>query len=272
MDYGVTNRCGEMPLPAVKGLLDQCREMGIKQLDTAQAYGRAEEKLGMAGVTDFFVTTKIVLQPEEKAEAIHAKVTRSLGRLGVERIGSLLLHNEERMNQHDAGKVAEQLHLLVAKGLVGRIGLSSYDPVQALALCSRHGLQVAQLPANALDRRLLQKGLLDKFLAKGIEVHVRSVFLQGLLLEESPSGDGIPQAAQETTGHFRRACREEGLTPLQGALGSILEISGKIKVIFGVSHARELLQILEAWRRARAPRGFACPSWREEFDPRCWNP
>ena len=209
MAYGATNRRGEMALEEIKGLLDQCQEKGITQLDTAQAYGRAEEKLGKAGVTDFSITTKIVLQPEENAKAIYPKVIQSMERLGVDNIGNLLVHNEERMAQHDAGDVAEQLHLLVERRLVGRVGLSSYDPAQSLELCLRHGLQVVQLPVNALDRRLLQKGLLDKFLAKGIEVHARSVFFQGLLLEEPCQEGRISKEVLDHVARFREGCRNE---------------------------------------------------------------
>jgi len=272
MAYGATNRRGEVSLEEIKDLLDQCREKGITQLDTAQAYGRAEEKLGMARVTDFSITTKIVLKPEENAEAIHPKVIQSMERLGVDKIANLLVHNEERINQNDAGDVAEQLALLVEKGLVGRVGISSYDPVQALELCSRYGFQVAQLPANALDRRLFQKGLLEKILARGTEVHARSVFFQGLLLGEPCQKGRIPKGVLDHVGRFREGCRKEGLTPLQGALGSVLAISDKIKIVFGVSHVTELLQVLDACEGARVPMAFSCPSWQREFDPRSWAP
>jgi aryl-alcohol dehydrogenase-like predicted oxidoreductase len=271
-DYGATNKRGEIPCDEIKAILAQCLALGINQLDTAQAYGRVEEKLGMAGVTHFFTTTKIVLQPEENAETIPAKVEQSMHRLKVDRLDSLLLHNEQRLNQHDAGNVAEELHRLVAKGMVGRVGLSSYEPAQALELCSHYGLQVVQLPANALDRRLFQKGLLDKFLAKGIEVLVRSVFLQGLLLEQPCKEGRIPKEVLDHAGRFREGCRKEGLTPLQGALGSVLGISDKIKIVFGVSHVTELLQVLDACEKAQAPGAFSCPSWQKAFDPRSWAP
>ena len=39
-----------------------------------------------------------------------------------------------------------------------------------------------QIPVNALDRRAIHSGLLRRLKTKGVEIHARSVFLQGLLL------------------------------------------------------------------------------------------
>ena len=42
-----------------------------------------------------------------------------------------------------------------------------------------------QAPLNIFDRRLISSGWFKKLKNKKVEVHARSIFLQGLLLKES---------------------------------------------------------------------------------------
>ena len=41
-----------------------------------------------------------------------------------------------------------------------------------------------QCPFNVFDQRLISSGAYKRMKARGIKVHVRSIFLQGLLLKE----------------------------------------------------------------------------------------
>ena len=212
MDYGATNPNGEVSVEKIGRILDGCRRGNIRELDTARAYGRAEERLGCVGVGDFAITTKIDLRPDESADAVHPKLTQSLERLRVDKVATLLLHNEERLHQPDAEAVAGHLHKLVERGLAGRAGFSSYEPSNAVRLCARFGFQAVQLPANALDQRFLQKGFLDPFLSQGVEVQIRSLFLQGVLLAEPYKASGVPSEVLHYARGFRARCREEGIT------------------------------------------------------------
>ena len=45
-----------------------------------------------------------------------------------------------------------------------------------------YDLDIIQIPFNIFDRRLLESGMIDILHDQGIEIHSRSVFLQGLLL------------------------------------------------------------------------------------------
>ena len=271
MNYGVTNTKGEVSVEKIGQILDGCRQSKIRELDTARAYGRAEERLGDAGVGDFAITTKMDLRPDENADAMHAKLTQSLERLRVDKVASLLLHNEERLHRPDAKAVADHLHKLVERGLAGRVGFSSYDPSSAVRLCALFGLQAVQLPANALDQRLLREGVLDKFLSQGVEVQIRSLFLQGVLLAEPPQAGGVPPEVVYHARGFRARCREEGVTPLRGAWGEWRRFPEQVKAVFGVTSVEELDETIKNIAQARPLSSFKAPPWQKEFDPRSWN-
>ena len=271
MRYGVTNRIGELQLEENRRILDKCREHGIRELDTAQAYGLAEEKLGLLGIKDFTITTKIFLQPHEGAEAIGPKLLLSLQRLKVDKVDSLLLHNEDGFGQLGAARLAQQLHHLVTKGLADRVGISSYEPSKALKLCKEYGLQAVQLPANALDQRLLQDGVLEQLLSLGVEVRIRSLFLQGVLLAEPREAGGVPSEVLHYARGFRARCREEGVTPLRGAWGEWCKFPEQVKAVFGVTSVEELDETLKNIAHARPVSSFEAPPWQKEFDPRSWK-
>jgi len=271
MRYGVTNQTGELHLEENKRILNRCREYGIRELDTAQSYGRAEEKLGVLGVKDFSITTKIFLQPDEGAEAIYPKASLSLQRLKIDKMNKLLLHNGEECSHLGTAQVAKQLHHLVESGLVDKVGISSYEPSEALRLCKEYGLQAVQLPANALDQRLLHEGVLEQFLSLGVEVTIRSLFLQGVLLAEPNEAGGVPPEVLHYARGFRARCREEGLTPLQGAWGELRRFPEQVKAVFGVTSAEELDETLKNIAHARPLSSFKAPPWQKELDPRSWN-
>jgi aryl-alcohol dehydrogenase-like predicted oxidoreductase len=271
MDYGVTNTHGEVSVEKIGRILDICRQGKICELDTAGAYGRAEKRLGDAGVADFAITTKIDLGPDESADAMHQKLAQSLEYLRVDKVATLLLHNEERLHQPDAEAVAGHLHKLVEIGLAGRAGFSSYEPSNAVRLCERFGLHAVQLPANALDQRLLHEGVLKQFLSLGVEVQIRSLFLQGLLLAEPHEAGGVPPEVLHYARGFRARCREEGLTPLRGAWGELRRFPKQVKAVFGVTSDEELDETLKNIAHARPLSSFKAPPWQKEFDPRSWK-
>lgn len=271
MKYGATNTVGEVRLDEIREILQICREANLRELDTAQAYGSAEEKLGAIGVGDFAITTKIHLGMEENAESLRGKLALSLTKLRVKKIENLLLHNEERLDLNDADKVAFSLHALVKEGLVDNVGVSSYEPANALVQCQKYGFQITQVPGNALDNRLFEDGLIDRFLKKNIQVQVRSAFLQGILLRNPPSESGVPPTAIDQAVKFRNRCLERGWHPLQGALQHILQASKHVKVVLGVTGSGEFRQILDNLQSVPSVFQFDSPVWNPAFDPRKWK-
>jgi len=270
MVYGATNRRGEIASGEIGRILAECRSCGVLELDTAQVYGRAEEKLGQAGVADFGVTTKIRLSAEEGAEDVGRKARESLARLNLEQVSALLLHNEERLAGSDASDIVAALRFLQKSHCAERIGVSSYDPLRALAWCQKFGLDLVQLPANALDSRLFHDDLLGRFLENGTQVQVRSVFLQGILLGDPVVPGKVPPAALVAAGRFREKCRAEGMDPLAGALGHVLGQGKGTKIVLGVSTLEELRQVLDALPSARALADPPSFPWQREWDPRTW--
>lgn len=271
MDYGATNSRGIVPADEIKAILQKCRDLGITALDTAQAYGLAEGNIGQAGLDGFSVTTKITLQEKEKAESISEMTRASLKRLRVKKLGGMLLHNEGRLDAADGAAVATALQDLKVLGLAEKVGVSSYEPARALELCEKHGFDIVQLPFNVLDRRLLQENVLQRLLARGIEIQTRSAFLQGTLLGIPRKGCYVPKRVLDKSALFRAQCKEQRLYPLGAALAYLLAASPSIKIVVGVTGLDELKAIIRVLSDAKPLENFKSPVWSSEFDPRTWK-
>jgi len=108
----------------------------------------------------------------------------SLDRLNVEKLYGLLLHRPGELLGKSGAYLYEAILELKAAGLVEKIGVSVYDEAELDAIFSKYKIDLVQAPFSIMDRRLVSSGWLRELSRNDVEVHARSVFLQGLLLME----------------------------------------------------------------------------------------
>lgn len=199
--YGVANRSGQVPADEVGRILAAAQAAGLDTLDTAMDYGDSEACLGKQGVTAFQVVTKLSALPDDVADVqawMQGKVQASLQRLQVASLHGLLLHRPHQLWGAQGPALMAALQSLKSSGLVRKIGVSIYGPEELDAVWAVCRPDLVQAPFSLIDRRLHASGWLDRLHQAGVEVHVRSAFLQGLLLmsrNDLPEkfGKGWPQ-------------------------------------------------------------------------------
>ena len=79
-------------------------------------------------------------------------------------------------------KVLESLQELKEDGIISKIGVSLYENSEAISVLDNYDLDFIQLPFNLLIIKVKKKIYL-KFIKKKIEIHARSIFLQGLFFK-----------------------------------------------------------------------------------------
>ena len=180
--YGLNNTHGQPPLATVAAVLREAAAAGINLLDTAAVYGDAEARLGeLAALTaDFEIITKVAGQP-----GVAVAVAESLTRLRREAVAGVLFHSALSFSSEAAGW--PELRAVRATGQAARIGLSTYRPAHLLTgdfatAPPDQQPTLLQVPLNVLDQSWVAS--LPALAARGVEVHARSAFLQGLLLRE----------------------------------------------------------------------------------------
>lgn len=250
-DYGIANKKGKVEFSEVEKLLAVARQAGIDTLDTAMNYGIAEVVLGSAGVTDFRIISKLPAIPEDElnvARWVEAQVEGSLKRLNVSRLHGLLLHNPVDLLGRQGADLFATLGELKKNNIITKIGVSVYTTEELRKVISKFRFDIVQLPLNVFDNRFHSEGLIDFLALSGVEVHARSIFLQGLLLL---SIDQIPVAFSkyrflfEEWGHWVRTISTRQDAAMAACWAHAASFSNLNKIIVGLDNSRQLQEILD---------------------------
>ena len=193
-DYGVSDCEGRPSEAEVGAILARAMEMGIEYIDTAASYPNAEKLLGrhLPSQHRVRIVTKLPLAEgdvitAQHAETVLATIAASLDRLRLPRVYGVLVHHARDLAKPGWQYLIDALCETRARGWTSTVGVSVYDASDLALVESRFTPEIVQLPFNALDRRLAELGWLARLHGSGIEIHARSVFLQGLLLMEPAS-------------------------------------------------------------------------------------
>ena len=199
--------------------------------------------LGEAGTENFQVVTKLPALPlgvEIGAQWVMDQAFTSAKRLGRKNISTLLVHNPEDLRRASGQELIRGLIGSKEAGLTEKIGVSIYDPKDLVWISNLLDLDVVQAPVSVFDRRLVNTGWLDRLNNKGVETHVRSVFLQGSLVA---GVENLPNALKPWVGkfiEFETWANSKGLSLLEAALLYPLSIPEVDKVVIGVVSVDQL--------------------------------
>ena len=253
LGYGIANEVGQIKSAEVGRILSEAKKNRIDILDTAIAYGTSEEVLGKVGVDGFRVVTKLPsLQADQGdiARWVIDQVKASLKRLGQEKIYGLLLHRPQDLLGLNGTRLIQALADLKNDGVVQKIGISIYCPDELDEILKRVPIDLVQAPLNTIDRRMETSGWLGRLKNDGVEIHARSVFLQGLLLMERSK---IPQKFARWSSlwdQWHEKLKVQGVSLLTASLAYPLSLAQVDQVIVGVDSAAQLSEILQAAENA----------------------
>lgn len=249
LDYGINNRQGQVSIDQAKAILEYAAANGVNTLDTAIAYGDSEQRLGNIGVENWRVVSKLPPVPEgwhDMLQWVKDSVKESLHRLKIKNLYGLLLHRPQQLLERDGDRLYHALQQLKNDGLIHKIGISIYDPSELDALCPRYHLEIVQAPFNILDRRLIDTGWLSRLVEQDTEVHVRSVFLQGLLLMQPTECLKKFVRWEPLWNRWQEWLSDTGLTPVQACLRFVLAQPQIDRVIVGVDSLAQIKEIIRA--------------------------
>ena len=245
MKYGVKNVLGRQPTDEeVVAVLDAALSHGIVEYDTASTYGTAEEVLGRYELamkyvdgTRVRITSKLRFNVADDENAVIAEVHESLRRLRAKSIYGYMLH---RASDIERPALIEGLIRAREDGLIEKIGVSVYEPEEALRAARNPHVDSIQIPYNALDRRLDVVGFFDVARTNGKCVYARSVFLQGLLLMRPDEAELRVPGSGVYIALFQEIAEGGGFSPDEAALLYALSHKGIDYVVFGVDTAEQL--------------------------------
>jgi aryl-alcohol dehydrogenase-like predicted oxidoreductase len=244
LDYGITNHGGQIKIDEVKKILAFAKANRVAVLDTAADYGESEKILGMTDIDNYKIITKTISLKDDIEEVIDG-VYRSLENLNQEKLEGLLIHNIDDISNKQFDALFNKLNELKIKGVINKIGFSTYTPDQIDFLLENFEFDLIQVPFNVFDIRLMQGGQLNALKNKGIEIHARSIFLQGVLLGFE-NHTSYFSTWKEQFSKYQLTVKESGLTLLEYALNFVLNTQEIDKALVGVDNEKQLKEIVQA--------------------------
>jgi aryl-alcohol dehydrogenase-like predicted oxidoreductase len=137
------------------------------------------------------------------------------------------------------------------EGRVEKIGVSVYTGDDIDRILERFEPSLVQLPISIVDQRLLQSAHLAKLKKRGVEIHARSVFLQGLLLMNREDRPAYFRQFDRELASYNRFLDTNAITPLEAALSFVREVEEIDVALVGVTSRAQLEACLTALRAAR---------------------
>jgi len=220
---------------------------GLGFLDAGAASATAEQILGAQAPQPF--SPKIIIRSargERGPDSVEDEARAALARLGRSCAHAIVVQAASDLFTPTGEALWTRLKTLRDEGLFSQVGICAYASDNPAGLARRFKPDLIQAPASLLDQRLLLDGSLASVREMGVEVHLRSIFLNGLLFLPP---DRVPAQLKGAAGRLSRARRmiAEGRSdPLQAALGFALSRPEADAVIVGASTLTELSAVLAA--------------------------
>lgn len=236
LTYGINNSEGQVTSSELKKILQTATENKIDTIDTAFAYGNSESNLGDAGIESFKIVSKLPacngLDPE-----IRNTFLQSLQRLKRESIYGYLFHDYNTFLNHPSSW--ETLQSLKDENKVKKIGFSLYNPSDLEYLLDKKiEFDLIQIPFNAFDIRFAS--YFETLKEKGVEIHTRSAFLQGLFLRNSDTLPSFFDSVKEKLQEMKELAFASDISVSALCLNYVLSYPEIDKVVIGVDNASQL--------------------------------
>jgi len=250
-DYGISSTAGQVGVNEIKKILRYAHEKNINIIDTAPSYGRSEQILGETNNYDFNVVTKtrhFNNYEINKSDLILIKKDfyRSLKYLKQKNIYGVLIHNSTDLLKKNGENLFNQLSELKQDNKVKKIGVSIYEESHLRTILDNFDIDLVQLPFNILDRRLIDNGLLFNLQKREVEVHARSVFLQGLLLMSETNRPNKFNKWSNLWRTWHQWLHDNQITALEASIKYAISMPLISKVLVGVETKSQLEEIVIA--------------------------
>lgn len=254
LDYGINNIEGKTSTKECHNILSLAKKSGISTLDTSCSYGNAESVIGnypkVADQFQIITKTPALAEATITSQHIHllsASLARSANLLNSPILDGVLVHQCDDLFKPGGETIYQALQHQKALGKIKKIGVSVYHKKQIEQVINHFDIDIIQLPINIFDQRLLHNGTLIKLAERNIEVHARSVFLQGLFFTEPETLPDFFNSAKKPLFALKKHAEQQGISIAELALGFIKSIPQIKEVVCGVNTQLQLQELIRAF-------------------------
>lgn len=249
MDYGIKNQKQPSLEDSIK-MLDFATQNGINTIDTAHAYGTAEDIVGeflnkkTIDRSKLFICSKFKpndlddINPKDYKKVINEHLEYQLKRLNTDYLDSYLFHSSRYA--FDDEKL-EAMYELKKDGKVRHCGVSVYYPNEAKKCIESPYVDFMQLPSSIFDQRMKNEGIFDLAIkSNSTQIHSRSAFIQGLILMKENEIPPFLKKAKPIIKKIDELCKEYNIPRIALAINFVKQFNAISHLVFGVDNIEQL--------------------------------
>lgn len=252
MDYGIKKQ-KKPELEQSIEVLDYATQNGISTIDTANAYGNAEEVVGTFIKRKTIDRNKISViskvrpnildevKEEDYFSAIKNNFEETVKCLNTDYLDGYMFHSARYVFDEN---MLEALKKMKTEGYIKKFGVSIYEPIEAKEGLEIANLDLMQMPFSIFDQRMKKEGIFDLAKDKRTEIHTRSAFIQGLMLMSENEIPEYLQKARPIITKIDKICEEYKIKRVHLALQYVKQESTISKLVFGVDNLEQLKENL----------------------------
>lgn len=254
----------------LKKILNLAKKENIYEIETAEVYiGRSSIFRNID--KKFKILTKI--KPDSNwisLEISQKKIEEHLKSFKQNSFETISFHDTKILFTKYGKKIFNNLEELKKKNYFKKIGLSIYDIHNLDYLISNYNFDIIQFPYNILDQRIVSSGWLKKFQDKKIKTHVRSIFLQGLLVNELIYNKNYFKKWKKYFSDWFKELKNNNISPVDYCLSDLMNYNFD-KIIIGINNSKNLEKILNF--KTIDTKKILRPQINEKklIDPRLWK-
>ena len=245
-NYGKFKKSESITNQEAINILNYAFNNHINLIDTASSYLNAEKKIGdLKEAKNFQIITKIKplnkkINIKDQIDEIILNFKNSLANLNRKSIKGILVHNSEDLIHDDGEYLWEELNKLKEKKIIEKIGVSVYDLKNSDKIIKKYKIDIIQIPINVFDQRFLNSGMIEDLNKKDIEIHARSIFLQGILGIDPYTSNNLPQELNILLKNFVEYLKPFNLSAIEGAIIFTFNLKQLSKFIIGFNKVDEI--------------------------------
>ncbi len=255
MDYGIAGQKQPEIEDAVR-CLDYATQNTIKAIDTAEAYGTAENVVGeflkrkTIARDKLQISAKLLpnclddVSEDEYVNVIEAHLKNTLLKLHTDYLDGYLLHSARyAFNDAILGALAQ----MVQKGYAKKVGVSVYEPKEAHACFDNKDVTFIQAPYSIFDHRMKDAGVFER--VENVDVHTRSAFIQGLIMLDENRVPPFLHEAKPILKRIDAVSKKTGFSRVELAMAYVKREERISHLVFGVDSLEQLKEDVRVFER-----------------------
>ncbi len=263
MDYGIVGQKKPDLNYAVR-CLDFATQNGIDAIDTAKAYGTAEEVVGeflkrhTVPREKLFISTKFRpnlldgLEEGKYRDVVRSELVEQLCTMRLDYVDAYMFHSAKYAFQEAA---LEAIASVQKEGLARKVGVSVYEPKEAKWCLDSRYVTFMQMPYSIFDHRMKEAGIFDKAASGTCEIHTRSAFIQGLVTLRPEQIPPFLKKAGPIIRKMDQICSDAGISRVQLAMAYVKREPAISHLVFGVDSLEQLEEDIRLFQK-EAPAGL----------------